>query len=631
MSEKSICLGLSGGMDSGTLLGLLKSEGYTKIYCLGFNYGSKHNKYEIEAAKKLAAYYEADYQLIEMPFINQLFKSNLLQSGEDIPEGHYNDATMSKTVVPGRNIIFASILAGYAWSKGCNKIALGVHFGDHLVYADCRAEFIKSLDTCLYLGTDRRVSVYAPFLEITKKEILKIGFDLGVPYVLTRTCYKSQDKSCGKCVDENTLITMHDMSQKPIKDLVVGDCIWGIQQGEVKELVPAYITNIYDQGIRDTVTIENEFKKTLTLTEDHKCLSITSMSNNTKYKSVKNILKSKYPYIFSFDFTIRDKDFKEGWICGYLSHDAQFYYQKEQKSEIDYLNIKCLCQDEIEEKEVRQFLYENNIETFDSVHHANENIYKCFRIYKKDITQMITELIHNSRNRNDNFKAGWLTGALDADGYYDSGSLRYFKSNGKKEHLELFTEFLNDLNIHYNQQKHDRGEMKIGGKTFNTTTTNVIIIGKKNIFKFPTILSKRIKQFKKLSIQTNKSKIKEISRGRSRVMDITTTTGNFLANGMIVHNCGSCRERLEAFESHDRIDPIEYENSNKKYPGIDRVVLALIERTYSDEIKTDVEFVYYHENQWIKTLTDKPLERNAKVLDWRFQHEVVNLIKGDKS
>jgi len=199
MSEKSICLGLSGGMDSGTLLGLLRSEGYNKIYCLGFNYGSKHNKYEIEAAKKLAAYYEADYQLIEMPFINQLFKSNLLQSGEDIPEGHYNDETMSKTVVPGRNIIFASILAGYAWSKGCNKIALGVHFGDSTIYPDCRAEFIKALDTCLYLGTDHRVSVYAPFLEVTKKEILQIGLDIGVPYEHTRTCYKSQDKSCGAC------------------------------------------------------------------------------------------------------------------------------------------------------------------------------------------------------------------------------------------------------------------------------------------------------------------------------------------------------------------------------------------------------------------------------------------------
>lgn len=200
IERDGICLALSGGMDSATLLGLIKDfYKYKRIYCLGFNYGSKHNKYEIECAKKLAKHYDVEYTLLDMSFINKLFVSNLLQSGEDIPEGHYNDETMSKTVVPGRNIIFASILAGYAWSKNCKDIALGVHFGDHHVYSDCRKEFIKSLDTCLYLGTDRRVNVISPFIDINKKEILEIGTRLNVPYKITRTCYKDQVDSCGKC------------------------------------------------------------------------------------------------------------------------------------------------------------------------------------------------------------------------------------------------------------------------------------------------------------------------------------------------------------------------------------------------------------------------------------------------
>ena len=120
-------------------------------------------------------------------------------SGGEIPEGHYNDATMSQTVVPGRNLMFASILAGYAESIGFNRIALGVHKGDHEIYPDCRKEFVKALDSCIYLSTDKSVEVYTPLIDMDKIEIVQEGLDLEVPYHLTRTCYKDQERSCGVC------------------------------------------------------------------------------------------------------------------------------------------------------------------------------------------------------------------------------------------------------------------------------------------------------------------------------------------------------------------------------------------------------------------------------------------------
>lgn len=198
-----ICMGLSGGLDSSTMLAyFIKDQFYNpkSIHCLGFRYGSKHNKYENEAAEKIANYYGVDYKLIDLTeAIGKLFKSDLLLTGGDIPEGHYSDESMSRTVVPGRNIIFASILAGYAWSLDCNKIALGVHLGDRAIYEDCRPEFIKSLDTCIYLGTGHRVQVDAPFIEMNKIDICRLGLELEVPFELTRTCYKDQEKACGKC------------------------------------------------------------------------------------------------------------------------------------------------------------------------------------------------------------------------------------------------------------------------------------------------------------------------------------------------------------------------------------------------------------------------------------------------
>lgn len=197
-NKKIVVMGLSGGMDSATLAVYYLSLGY-QVAPLSFSYGSKHNAYERAAAEQFCAHYGMQLQEVELPFIGQLFKSNLLKTGGDIPEGHYNDASMSLTVVPGRNIIFASILAGYAWSIGAEIIALGVHSGDHAIYEDCRPEFIENMNMAVIAGTGGRVRIEAPFIGENKTSIVQLGTNLGLPYILTRTCYKDQPISCGLC------------------------------------------------------------------------------------------------------------------------------------------------------------------------------------------------------------------------------------------------------------------------------------------------------------------------------------------------------------------------------------------------------------------------------------------------
>ncbi len=208
---KKVVIGLPGGMDSTTLLGLLfnpKSK-YDNIHCCRFSYGSTHNQYENEAAKNIIKFYQylngncrVSDHFIDISSVMKGFQSHLLlSSAGEIPEGHYNDKSMKKTVVPGRNLIFASVLAGLAESIGAQEIALGIHQGDHHIYPDCRKEFAKALDTLIYLSSDRKVEVLAPFIEKNKESILRIGYSLNipVPYDLTRTCYKNQPLSCGKC------------------------------------------------------------------------------------------------------------------------------------------------------------------------------------------------------------------------------------------------------------------------------------------------------------------------------------------------------------------------------------------------------------------------------------------------
>ncbi|MFX1537627.1 MAG: 7-cyano-7-deazaguanine synthase QueC [Promethearchaeota archaeon] len=203
---RKVVLSLSGGMDSATLLGLLLSKG-AEVHCVNFQYGSKHNSYESQAYSKIIHYYfgltsNHIYSYgFDLRQVFQSFNSTLLKSGGDIPEGHYEAESMKLTVVPGRNLIFSSIMTGLAQSIGASEIALGVHAGDHHIYPDCRDTFINAMMLAVSYATEGKVGVYTPFLKMNKKDILELGYSLSpeVPYHLTRTCYKDQILACGKC------------------------------------------------------------------------------------------------------------------------------------------------------------------------------------------------------------------------------------------------------------------------------------------------------------------------------------------------------------------------------------------------------------------------------------------------
>lgn len=198
---RKVIFSLSGGMDSTAMLGIAK-EGLTtdtEILTVGFNYGSKHNKYENVAAQAVADHYKVPFRLINLTEIAKHLKSNLLQTGGDVPEGHYEADSMRQTVVPGRNMIFTSILAGIACSEGADAIYLGVHAGDHFIYPDCRPEFCTAMKSAIFAATDGVVELRTPILFWNKTKLIQRGRISKVPFHLTRTCYKDQETACGRC------------------------------------------------------------------------------------------------------------------------------------------------------------------------------------------------------------------------------------------------------------------------------------------------------------------------------------------------------------------------------------------------------------------------------------------------
>ncbi len=198
----------SGGVDSTTCLGLaVKKYGKENVTALSISYGQKHSK-EIEAANAVAEYYGIEKIDLDLSLIFQFSDCSLLKnSHEEIPHESYSeqlkktDGSPVSTYVPFRNGLFLSSAASIALSKGCGIIYYGAHSDDAAgnAYPDCSAVFNDAMNTAIYEGSGRQIKIEAPFVGMTKAEVVKTGLELGVPYELTWSCYEGGDKPCGVC------------------------------------------------------------------------------------------------------------------------------------------------------------------------------------------------------------------------------------------------------------------------------------------------------------------------------------------------------------------------------------------------------------------------------------------------
>lgn len=189
-------IALSGGVDSTTLLYEYREE----VACaVGFDYGSKHNARELAAAKAICRELEIPYLIIPLAFIGEYFRSDLLLSGGEMQLGDYSEENMSSTVVPFRNGIMLSILAGLAESRDLQQVLIANHFGDHAIYPDCRESFVTPMGEAITAGTSNGVKLVAPYTKLTKAEIVARGTRLGVPYDKTYSCYQGGERHYGRC------------------------------------------------------------------------------------------------------------------------------------------------------------------------------------------------------------------------------------------------------------------------------------------------------------------------------------------------------------------------------------------------------------------------------------------------
>ena len=198
---------LSGGVDSTTCLAVAK-EKYSDVIALALYYGQKHSK-ELAAAEKIAAYYNTQLIKLDLTPVFAYSNCSLLQQSTE------------STYVPFRNGVFLSVAASIALAQNCSVVYYGAHADDAAgsAYPDCSSDFNNKMNEGIYIGSGRKIQLAAPFVNLSKKDIVATGLQLKVPYELTWSCYCGGEKpcgSCGTCIDRKAAFAANGV-QDPLK------------------------------------------------------------------------------------------------------------------------------------------------------------------------------------------------------------------------------------------------------------------------------------------------------------------------------------------------------------------------------------------------------------------------------
>jgi 7-cyano-7-deazaguanine synthase len=185
---------LSGGPDSTVVAYWARKQGY-EVHALAFKYGQIAEK-EVKYANLIAEKLDIPIKIIDLGSLKDVFTGVTALCDKNIG---LTPTFTQLIIVPFRNAIFLSVAVAYAISIGSAEVFYGAQGSDDPFYPDCRKEFYKSFENTARLGTGAEIRIEAPFSNLQKSEVLKIGMQLGVPFELTWSCYRGEEKHCGIC------------------------------------------------------------------------------------------------------------------------------------------------------------------------------------------------------------------------------------------------------------------------------------------------------------------------------------------------------------------------------------------------------------------------------------------------
>ena len=192
---------LSGGQDSTTCLyWAIDRFGLDAVTTITFDYGQRH-RIELACARRVARFAGVDNLILPIDTFAALGGDALTDPDIDVAERVDETSGLPNTFVPGRNLVFLTFAAAFAWQRGIGHLVTGVAQTDYSGYPDCREETMTALQHTLRLGMESDITILTPLMHLSKKETVELARDLGgLPAMAhTHTCYRGQRPPCGEC------------------------------------------------------------------------------------------------------------------------------------------------------------------------------------------------------------------------------------------------------------------------------------------------------------------------------------------------------------------------------------------------------------------------------------------------
>ena len=216
MRELAIVL-VSGGLDS-CVTAAVASKDYELAF-LHVNYGQRTEARELRAFKEIADFYGVSKRFIaSIDYLKKIGGSSLIDKNLKIPDYRDKIEGIPSTYVPFRNTHLIAIAVSWAEVICAKKIFIGAMEEDSSGYPDCREVYFRAYNQLIDLGTrpETRIEIETPIIHLKKWEVVKLGAELGAPFHLTWSCYRSEDIACGRC--ESCILRLKAFRKAGIKD-----------------------------------------------------------------------------------------------------------------------------------------------------------------------------------------------------------------------------------------------------------------------------------------------------------------------------------------------------------------------------------------------------------------------------
>lgn len=215
---KTIVL-LSGGMDSCVTTAMAARE--CRLAALHVSYGQLTEARERRAFEQIADFYEITERLhVDQSYLRRIGGSALTDPSISLREADLDAADIPASYVPFRNAHFLAAAVSWAETIGASRIYIGAVEADSSGYPDCRPEYYQVYNRLIEVGTrpETRIEIVTPLITLRKQEIVKKGIELGAPFHLSWSCYRSQEMACGRC--DSCVLRLRAFEQAGAKDAI---------------------------------------------------------------------------------------------------------------------------------------------------------------------------------------------------------------------------------------------------------------------------------------------------------------------------------------------------------------------------------------------------------------------------